>query len=456
MTLEQAFKEFIEREKLFRPEDGLLLAVSGGLDSMVLAELCHRAGFHFMIAHANFQLRGEESDADEALVWLRAEHFGVDLAVTQFETKAYAEKKKISIQMAARELRYEWFHALLKNEYNIPAGDGVGKFRPAYILTAHHQDDNIETALLNYFKGTGIRGLRGILPRQGKLVRPLLFANKFALATYAEQQELPWREDSSNLEDKYSRNYFRHQLIPLARSIYPETEANLADNLDRFREVEALYLQAIALHKKKLLVVKGNEVHIPVLKLRQSSPLPTIIFEIIRDYGFETAQVEEVLKLMDSATGKWMQSASHRILKNRNWLIISPIASEGVAQLVIDESAGSIVFDGGSLRLEKREVDSREISTDALSAYFDASAIQFPLLLRRWRAGDYFYPLGMKKKKKLSRFFIDQKMSQLEKEKTWVLEMDRKIIWVVGRRIDDRVKLNKQNDAAWVFRYNPA
>lgn len=459
LKLEAEFKKFIRQENLFQKDSELLLAVSGGVDSMVLTKMCFRLGLRFMMAHANFQLRGEESERDEAFVKNQAAVYGVPIVVQKFETGKHAADKKLSVQVAARELRYDWFNRLLQEEYIVPGrpGNPLKDFiRPSLIVTAHHLNDNIETVLHNFFKGTGIRGMRGMLPRQGKLVRPLLFARKEELQEYANDQGLEFVEDSSNLEDKYSRNYLRHQLFPILQLIYPEVERNLAANISRFRDTEELVQQAIEVHRKKLLVIKGEETHIPVLKLLKSDPLNTVVYEIFRDYGFEGSRVNEVIRLLSSESGKYLLSKTHRILKNRNWLIVSKSGEKESGHILVEEHSKSVVFSAGELKFERIAGNHFGPSTQANIASLDADGIQFPLLLRKWKPGDYFYPLGMLKKKKLSRFFIDQKMSLLEKERTWVLEMNRKIIWVIGKRIDERFKLTPQSKTCLQISFWPA
>jgi tRNA(Ile)-lysidine synthase len=243
--------------------------------------------------------------------------------------------------------------------------------------------------------------------------------------------------------DKYSRNYFRNQLIPLVQKIYPEAENNLAGNLRRFADMEQLYDQAVEQHKKKLLEQKGQEVHIPVLKLKKAVPLYSIIYEIIKEFGFSPAQTEEVIKLLDSESGRYVQSATHRIIKNRRWLIIAPAHLEQAQTLVIDEEENKVVFENGELVFEQLKGKNVQLVNDAAIALIDKEELQFPLLLRKWKKGDYFYPLGLNRKKKLARFFIDQKLSLTDKEKVWVLESNKKIVWVVGLRIDDRFKLTE-------------
>jgi tRNA(Ile)-lysidine synthase len=307
---------------------------------------------------------------------------------------------------------------------------------------------------MNFFKGTGIAGLHGILPKQGNIVRPLLFAKKDDLKEFALAMNLQWVEDSSNESDKYARNYFRHQIIPLIEKIYPAAINNLAGNVNRFRDVEVLYQQSILIHKKKLLEQKGNEIHIPILKIKKTRPLNTIIYEIIKEYEFSSAQVDEVINLMESESGKYIRSSSHRIIKNRNWLIISPNNTELAQNIVIDNPDGRWMMADGSLNFEIFSTPNYKLENSSIIAQLDAEKIKFPLLLRKCKQGDYFYPLGMKKKKKLARFFIDNKLSQTDKEKVWVIEMNKKIIWVVGMRIDERFKITPDSKKVLKISFN--
>lgn len=438
MDLLQHFRQFIREENLFQQNSKLLIAVSGGMDSVVLCELCRQAGFSFTIAHCNFQLRDEESTRDEQFVRRLGDKYNVEVMVKSFDTKKYAADNKLSIQVAARELRYHWFYDLLNKQENTTWASSEG---PGFILTAHHADDNIETMLMNFFKGTGIAGLRAILPKQAKLIRPLLFARKAWIHQFASEHKLEFVEDSSNMSDKYTRNYFRNQLLPAIQKVFPQVDDNLANNLGRFREIEQLYLQAIESHKKKLLEPKGNEVHIAVLKLKKSFPLETIIYEIIKEYGFTSHQTKDVVDLIDGETGKYIQSGLFRIIKNRNWLIISPNKTEESQTIIINEEERKVAFRKGTLDFKEMDFASWQLSASPGIAQLDLAEIRYPLILRKRKQGDYFYPLGLNKKKKLNRFLSDKKLSLTDKENTWVLEMNKKIIWVVGQRIDDRFKI---------------
>lgn len=427
MSLTEKFKVYIQEEHLFHPKDKLLLAVSGGVDSVVLCKLCKEAGYDFAIAHCNFQLRGEDSLRDEKFTEALAKKHGVVFHTITFDTAATAKTQKKSIEETARDLRYVWFEELrVKNNYS-------------FIVTAHHANDSIETVLMNFFRGTGIKGLHGILPKQAKIVRPLLFAKKEMLAAFAADNKLDFVADYTNEQNDFTRNYFRNELIPSIKKVFPAVEENILANIERFAGAEQLYNQALALHKTKLLEIKGNEVHIPVLKLLQTKPLTTVLFEIIKEYNFTAHQTEEAAALLQSESGKYVQSATHRIIRNRKWLIISPNKTADAANILIESEDKTVLFSGGTLRIEKHSTS--DIDHSPLTAQIDVSQIKFPLLLRKWKTGDYFYPLGMQKKKKLSRFLIDQKLSVTDKEKVWVLESDRKIIWVIGMRIDDRVKI---------------
>lgn len=442
MSLLEKFKEYIKQQNLFQPKDKLLLAVSGGADSVVLCELCKLAGYQFVMAHCNFQLRGAESERDESFVRGLGQKYETEVLVKKFETEKYATDNKLSIQVAARALRYAWFQEIAADR------------SLSFILTAHHANDNIETLLMNFFKGTGINGLHGILPKQANLIRPLLFAKKEELNQFTKARGLNFVEDSSNASDKYTRNYFRNQLIPDLQKVFPQVEDNLLNNIERFREIEILYQQSVDLHKKKLMEQKGKEIHIPVLKLLKTTPLLTIVYEIIKDYGFTAHQTNEVVALLKSETGKYIQSATHRILKNRNWLIIAPNENTEAENILIKEKEKQIEFQQGVIDIELLTTTNHQPQTSNLVAQLNAAEIKFPLLLRKWKPGDYFYPLGMQKKKKLSRFFTDQKLSLTQKEKTWVIETDKKIIWVIGLRIDDRFKVTDKTKQVLQISYH--
>lgn len=439
------------------------MAVSGGVDSVVLTDLCHKAGYQFRIAHCNFQLRGEESDADETFVRSIAEKYKVEVLVKKFDTEEYATANKLSIQEAARALRYTWFEEIVNGQWSMVNGEkqaeeGYAHDSPltTHLLTAHHADDNIETLLMNFFRGTGLHGLTGIPAGNGHVKRPLLSFTKQELLEYATEHGLQFREDSSNQSSKYTRNFFRNEIIPSIEKVYPQVKTNLTDNINRFLEIEQLYKLSTQAIIKKLCRVKGNEIHIPVKQLLEYKN-KALIYEIIHPYGFSEKQIDEVLKLAESDSGKYIDSPAfhYRIIKHRHWFIISPVQSVESATIIIEEKNTEVLFEEGKLSCRKIDASSVELNSPNNIALLDAKGIAFPLLLRKWKTGDYFYPLGMKKKKKVARFLIDNKLSKTQKEKVWVLESNKKIIWVVGHRIDDRIKVTPATKEVLQMKFTP-
>ncbi len=451
MDLLLRFKDSVKQNFFFSPKDKLLLAVSGGVDSVVLCELCKQAGYNFIIAHCNFQLRGEESERDEQFVKELGKKYGTEVLVKRFDTEKYADKNKLSIQEAARELRYNWFSALIGNKQY--ASNERLSFEEAncqlsianWLLTAHHADDNNETLLMNFFRGTGLHGLTGIPASINYIRRPLLNFSKEELLEFAKENKLEFVEDSSNQLSKYTRNFFRNEILPAISKVYPKVKDNLQDNIERFKEIEKLYRFSVEQLKKKLCRAKGKEVHIPVRQLMGFNNR-ALIYEIISAYGFHEKQVEEVIKLSESDSGKYIPSPSgeYRIIKHRHWFIISPVIATESENIIIEEKMANVQFAMGNLQLKILPVAGCQLTVADSTACLDAKKITFPLLLRKRKTGDYFYPLGMKKKKKLNRFLIDQKLSTTEKENVWVIESAERIIWIVGHRIDERYKVTEK------------
>jgi tRNA(Ile)-lysidine synthase len=450
LNLLQRYQQIIKQKDLFSLKDKLLLAVSGGIDSVVLCELCKQAGYDFEIVHCNFQLRGEESKRDEEFVRKLGEKYKVEVKVKKFDTKKFAEENKMSIQEAARVLRYEWFEEIVNGQLSMVNKDSD---KPTihhspftiHLLTAHHADDNAETVLMNFCRGTGLHGLTGIPVSYGNIKRPLLAFTKDELMLFAKENKLEFVEDSSNLSSKYTRNLFRNEIIPAISKVFPQVNENLNDNISRFKEIEKLYKLGVGDIKKKLVKEKGSEWHIPVKQLMGYNNR-ALIYEIIADFGFNEKQIDEVIKLAESDSGKYIDSPTlnYRIIRHRHWFIISPVNSVESGVIIVEEGIGNLEFGIGHLQIDTISDSQFQIPNSSDIGCFDLKLIKFPLILRKWKTGDYFYPLGMKKKKKLSRFFIDQKLSKTEKEKTWVIEMDKKIIWVVGKRIDERFKVTEK------------
>ena len=433
MNLKEDFLAYIKEHKLFTNKQNLLLAVSGGLDSMVLLDLCLKTGFQISVAHCNFNLRGTESDGDAALVKDVCCNNAVPFYYKNFETSDYANSHKVSTQVAARELRYQWFQELL-DDIKIKTGF------PAFCLTAHHANDDVETLLMNFFKGTGMAGLKGILPIQNRIIRPLLFAEKKELEVYARENNITYREDSSNAFNKYTRNYFRNKLLPDIETVFPQVVENLKNNLQRFKAANEIYDEAIEKKLAKLMQHKEDNIEMAIPTLENNVGKDALIFELAKKFNFKAAQVESLKSLLASETGKFILSATHRILKNRKWLIISPLENERQAIYIINESDTTVKFGEAELVITKEKAPVK-IDVSSSIAQLSAKEIKFPLLLRKRKAGDYFYPLGMNKKKKISKYLSDLKLSTLQKETIWLLESDKKILWVVGHAIDDRFKI---------------
>ncbi|MCX6263048.1 MAG: tRNA lysidine(34) synthetase TilS [Bacteroidetes bacterium] len=428
-------------------QDTLLVAVSGGVDSMVLAHLLLQMGFPIQLAHMNFQLRGEESERDEQFVKDWANKNKIPLHVKKSNAAEYAEIHSVSIQEAARNLRYEWFRLLQTDLSNLQS--------KVWLATAHHADDNIETLLLHLFRGTGLEGLAGIQPLRKKeaLIRPLLTIPKSDLLSYATANGIAFVEDSSNAHNHYTRNQVRNQLMPVIQEIFPDAPSQMLANINRFREGIQVYRKAITTHIEKITTLHGVEQHIPVEAWKKLDPIQTYTWEIIQAAGFHPAQIPAVLQLLEAATGKHCLSSTHRIIRNRKHLIIAPLANLIHTLIQVDRADKTISFSNGVINLEAITYNSIPQQTPDTEAFLQEAALEFPLLIRKWQTGDYFYPLGLNKKKKISRFLIDCKVSATEKEKVYVLESNHKIAWVIGYRIDHRFRLQKASGTALHLQY---
>ncbi|HCL05736.1 MAG TPA: tRNA lysidine(34) synthetase TilS [Chitinophagaceae bacterium] len=424
----------------------LLLAVSGGVDSVVLTDVVAQSGIDFSILHCNFQLRGAESERDEQFVRSLATRYGKEVLVKKFDTESIVAERKSAVQEVARDLRYEWFEQV-RGEYTERFPE-----KAVWIAVAHHADDNIETVLMNLFRGTGLHGLTGMEPFRGKMVRPLLNFRKEELKAYAVAQGLDSIEDSSNLSNDYTRNYFRNELIPGIKKVFPSVENNLLHTIGRLKEADSLYHVALQKMLGSMIEQKGNEYHIPVLLWKQVTPLMTITYELIKDFGFSAAQTVEAIKLLEAENSSYIASKTHRLIRNRNWMIIAPLANEHDHVLIpVDSADISVAFAEGTIQLSP--TTSATIPDTNMEVVIDADALQYPMLLRPWKQGDYFYPLGMPKKKKISRFLGDLKLSKTEKEKVWVLESGKKIVWVLGLRIDHRFRITDQTQQKMSLTY---
>lgn len=429
------FKQYISGFRLFEPDEPILLAISGGVDSMVMAELFHYGGFNFAIAHCNFGLRGSESNQDEAFVAAVAETYGVRFFVNHFKTREYAGFNKISVQMAARTLRYEWFDELQQTEgYKA-------------IATAHHLDDQIETFFINILRGTGISGLHGILPYRSKIVHPMMFAFRRQIEEFAGDEAIAYREDSSNRSSKYVRNKIRHDLVPLLGEINPEFRKTITTTIDRMRETELLLSNHIDQIREQVEILNDGLVSFKIPELLKLDPLEVYLFELLQPFNFNRTVTDEIASALDLLSGKFFFSATHRAVKDRDLLLITELGPAGIFP------AGDILIDKQSpdikkpvqLRFSYLENQSGfPIEKSGNIAMLDASKILWPLRLRKWKEGDTFVPFGMKNNKKLSDFFIDNKFSIVEKENAWLLINGNEIAWLVGHRIGNGYRITPE------------
>lgn len=419
----------IHQKQLIEPAQKVLLAVSGGIDSMVLLHLFEKSGFNYGVAHCNFKLRDQESDEDEEFVRSQVLQLGVEAFFESFDTKEYAGLKGISIEMAARELRYNFFEQIQKeNDYD-------------YIVTAHHQDDLIETFFLNLSRKTGIKGLTGIKEKKGKLIRPLLFAARADIEKYAAQKFIDYREDSSNSEFVYQRNFLRHKILPLFSELNPAFKKNLLASVENLKAAEEVYLTSMKDEKDKVLSNNEKAVEISIKGLEKSNYPKTLLHEILSVYGFNSAVIDEVYSSLSHESGKQFFSKTHRVIKDRKQLFISQLDKEEAEKRYYIEENDMELFAPMNLSIEKVSTKEFEMLRSSNIACIDLGEVQFPLLIRKWKQGDYFQPLGMDGFKKLSDFFVDQKMPLHEKENTWLLCSGKKIVWVMGHRLDNRFKI---------------
>lgn len=410
------------------------------MDSMVMASLFLESKISFAVAHCNFGLREEASDLDEQLVYDWCSVNNVICHTVRFETKERSQEWKKGTQETARILRYEWFEKV-RQENNY-----------AKIVTAHHANDNVETLLINLFKGTGISGLHGIMPENGNVIRPLLFAGKDMIDAYALESKIPYREDASNASDDYLRNAVRHHIVPVIRQWFPNAITNVNESIIRFSEAEILYKKGVEQERKKLIQKRGQDFYLPVLKLKNHEPLATICYELLQQFGFTSSQVPHIIELMDAASGHYISSSTHRIIRNRDFLIITTLPAV-TADFIVIESVPMTVDSGKYLFSFAIRDKPKTIPPNANEAYLDMKDIEFPVSLRKWRMGDYFYPFGMKmKKKKISRLLIDEKVPLHEKEDIRILECSKRIAWVSGIRLDERFRVGSTTEKVLVVK----
>jgi tRNA(Ile)-lysidine synthase len=423
-----SFTTFIKDRALFKPEDKILLAVSGGIDSMVMWHLFEESGFKYGVIHCNFQLRGKDSDVDETFVRETAEKSGIRVFVKRFDTLEYARLSGISVEMAARELRYKWFEEVrLHEKYD-------------FLATAHHQDDLIETFFINLVRKTGIRGMTGFREKSGTLIRPLLFASRAEIVYWAKEAGIIYHQDYTNDEVVFQRNFIRHEIIPRLETLNSAFRNNLSETIGNLRNVEEFYQKEVKRQIRKISNQESMNPEIYISSLMKLSFPRQVLYEWMSIYGFNHSSAEALYNNLAAESGKQYYSKTHRLVKDRNNLIITALPEDREETFYI-EPGDLEIFDPVHLSLENKTGTNFKIIQDVNVACLDNSKLEFPLVIRKWKPGEYFQPLGMNGYKKISDFFTDEKLSIPEKEETWILFSSNKIVWIIGRRIDNRFKV---------------
>lgn len=424
------FEQHINQNFPFLKESKILIAISGGLDSVVLTHLCKQLNLSISLAHCNFNLRGKESDADEDFVFQLAEDLNIEVFIEEFDTENYAKENKLSIQMSARELRYIWFDDLAEQlEYD-------------YILTAHHADDNLETFLINLSRGTGLDGLTGIPEVNNNIVRPLLLFSRDTLEVYANENNIEWREDSSNASIKYLRNKLRHEVIPILKGINPQLLQNFEKSQSYLKDAKAIIDDRVDDVSNKVIdTIEGNKIQFKISEIQKLNNPKSYLYEFLKDYNF--TEWNDVYNLLEAQSGKQVFSETHRLIKDRDFLILTELCHSERSEdsLLINETDKEVQTPFGVLFFD--EADSL-FGKRSSFVFLDKSKLEFPLTLRKWNEGDYFYPSGMKGKKKLSKYFKDEKFSLLDKENTWLLCSGSDIVWIINYRADNRFTATEQ------------
>ena len=408
----EVVKQFIEQNALFASDERVLVALSGGTDSVALLRLLCALGYDCRAAHCNFHLRGTESDRDEAFVRRLCQELGVTLYVTHFDTQEEARRRKVSIEMAARDLRYAWFEEVRK------------ECGAAVIAVAHHSDDSVETLLLNLIRGTGLNGLRGIRPKNGRVVRPLLCMNRQEILACLKEMGQPYVTDSTNLQNLYTRNKIRLDLLPLMQTINPSVKESLLKMAAHLEGVAHIYQEAIDESRRRVMTAEG----ISIEALEQECEPETVLYECLSPLGFRAAQVCEMYQSLKGQSGKEFVGHGWRAVKDRRMLLLAPIEEMEEPRLLWEN---------------RRLTPDFVIPRDKQVACLDADKLKAPLTLRRWRAGDTFVPFGMKGRKRVSDYLTDRKFSLLQKERQWVLCCGEEICWLVGERLDNRFRIDE-------------
>lgn len=423
----EEFQSILENRFPVLRDRTFLLACSGGVDSMVLAHLCYRSNLEFSLAHCNFGLRGEESDADEKLVRAFAKEINHEIYVTNFDTIGYVSKFKVSMEMAARELRYAWFDKIM------------GEEQIDILVTAHHADDNLETFLINLSRGTGIDGLLGIPEQTETTIRPLLQFSRERILQYANEAGIVWREDQSNQDFIHLRNKIRHQIVPILKELHPTFLKNFQNTQEYLSQTAGIASDRIENLKRELFQKEGDVIKISIASLIGLYPVRAYLYALFNSYEFR--EWNDVEGLLSASSGKEIRSKTHRLIKDREHLLLQPIKQGTDSEFQIHEHEDR-VQEPISMSLEL--VNSLG-KTSKNCIYIDKDLVSYPLKIRKWKVGDWFRPFGMKGAKKVSKFFKDEKMDLIAKEQQWLLVSGDNIVWIIGRRGDDRFRVTERS-----------
>lgn len=434
--MEQKFQNHINSNFSFLQDKKLLVATSGGMDSMVLVHLFQKLKLDFAIAHCNFQLRENESDGDENFVNEYAKHNNITCFITKFDTKKHSEQHKLSTQVAARNLRYNWFNEILAQE----------KFD--YIVTAHHADDVAETFMINLSRGTGLDGLTGIPSQNGTIIRPMLPFSRKEIENYVSENNLQWREDSSNASDKYLRNKIRHHIVPVFKEINESFLQSFQNTLDHLSQEQSLVNDAVQMVYEKVVFEENEQLKINISALLHYENHKAYLYQWLHKYGFSAWN--DVYTLIESQSGKKIFSEKYILLKDRDFLILCRKETVDFEEIIIHS-----ITEKPNFPLKLTLCNQSDISNQMKSVIFvDENKIQFPLTIRKWKEGDYFYPSGMQGKKKVSKYFKDEKFTLFQKKDTWILESYNQIVWIIGHRADERFKVENTTQTIIKIAFN--
>lgn len=432
VRMKNKVRAYIEEQQLLDADSLVLVGLSGGADSVALLALLVQLGYPCVALHANFHLRGDESMRDEQFAENMARRLRVPFHKTDFDTAAYASEHHVSIEMAARELRYAWFEDMRQ------------RCGAQAIAVAHHRDDSVETVLMNLLRGTGIRGLSGIRPRNGYVVRPLLPVSRSEILEWLAQQQLQYVTDSTNLSDAYTRNFIRLRVLPLLEELNPSAREAIARTAAHMADTEAIYLYVVE-NARRELWEDGSR--IPIARLIRYPSPATILYELLKPYGFSPQTADDVFRSLEKEPGRMFYSSDYCLLKDREYLLLKPVKSQPSAEeyIITEEDILKGVWNGpvGLSFATSVFTEDFYIQKDKRTAYFDLEKLSFPLTLRRWKSGDLFVPFGMKGRKKLSDYFSDNKFSRMDKAAAWILCSGSNIVWVVGERADNRFRIGK-------------